>query len=65
MEVKIKRVKFNTGAPDFIYDVESWYSNGGWKGFLKDNGISIRDIDHVENSEMPEREFHTLPAWEG
>jgi len=64
-KIKIKRVKFNTGAPDFIYSIEQWYGNGGYKGFIKDNCISILDIECVETSEMSEKEFYSLPAWEG
>jgi len=64
-QVAIKKVVFTTGAPNFIYSVEQWVADGGWKGFLKDNCISIQDVDHVENGFMSFNEFHSLPAWEG
>jgi len=64
-KIKIKRVKFNTGAPDFIMSVESWHIQGGWKGFLKDNCISIRDVKQVDGGTMSETELYNLPAWEG
>ncbi|RZM21770.1 MAG: hypothetical protein EOO88_31580 [Pedobacter sp.] len=64
-QVPIKRVTFNTGAPDFIYSVVQWVSLGGYKGFLKDNSISVLDIQQVKNDTMDYDKFHSLPAWEG
>lgn len=64
-QIAIKRVTFTTGAPDFIYDVKSWVANGGWKGFLKDNCISILDVKKVENDYMSFDAFNSLDAWEG
>lgn len=64
-EIAIKRVKFLTGAPDFIYSAKVWYTHGGWKGFLKDNCISIRDVECVKDDLMNRSEFYSLPAWEG
>lgn len=63
-KVAIKRVKFHY-LPDFIYSVEQWVSIGKWKGFLKDNCISIRDVKRVENGFMGFDELYSLPAWEG
>lgn len=63
--IEVKRVSFRTGAPDFIYSIKEWYSNGGYKGFLKDNCISILDIEKVVNDTMSEKEFYSLDAWEG
>jgi hypothetical protein len=64
-QVAIKRVKFNNGQPDFIYSVEQWVDGGKWRGFLKDNCISLSLIDHVEDGFMSFDDFHSLPAWEG
>lgn len=64
-KVAIKRVKFLTGAPDFIYSVEQWVDGGGYKGFLKDNCISILDIKEVVNDSMSYDKFCSLNAWEG
>lgn len=64
-QIAIKIVTFTTGAPDFIYDVKSWVANGGWKGFLKDNCISILDVKKVENDYMSFDAFNSLDAWEG
>lgn len=64
-QIAIKRVTFTTGAPDFIYDVKSWVANGGYKGFLKDNCISILDIKKVVNDFMDWDKFNSLDTWEG
>jgi hypothetical protein len=64
-QVAIKKVIFNNASPDFIYSVEAWVNGGNFTGFLKENCISIRDVDHVENGTMDYDKFHYLPAWEG
>lgn len=64
--VPIVRVEFNNCAPDFIYSVEQWDNGGRYKGFLKDNCISILDVKSViHGTFMPFVDFHSLPAWEG
>lgn len=64
-QVAIKKIIFNNGSPDFIYSLEAWENGGKFKGFLKENCISILDVDHVENGTMNYDELHSLPAWEG
>lgn len=63
--VKIKRVTFNGGQPDFILSTQQWHDGGGYTGFLRDNCISISIIDKVIDDEMSEKEFYTLGDWEG
>lgn len=63
--INIKRVKFKTGAPDFIYSIQQWHESGGYKAFLKDNCICIADIACIKNDKMSEKEFYCLPNWEG
>ena len=63
-KIAIKRVKFHD-MPDFIYSIDQWDSQGGWKGFLRDQCISIRDVSKVLTETMDAEEFYRLPAWEG
>lgn len=63
--VKIKKVIFNNGSPDFIYTLENWQKSGGYQGFIKDNAISIADILKVDGGCMTEKELYELPDWEG
>lgn len=64
-KVAIKRIIFNNGAPDFIISVDQYVAVGKWKGFIKDNCISIADVLRVENGAMSYDDFHSLEAWEG
>lgn len=63
-QISIKRVKFHH-MPDFIVSAEQWAEIGGWKGFLKENGISIAWVKCVKTETMSYEEFHSLGVWEG
>ena len=64
-KIKIKRIKFNNGTPDFIISFEDWHSQGGYRAIIKDMCLCIRDILCVEVGNMSEKEYYTLPTWEG
>lgn len=65
-QVPIVRVKFNNSAPDFIFSVEQWESEGGYKGIIKQSVLYVRDIEKVVyGTFMPFNKFHSLGAWEG
>lgn len=63
--IAIKRIVFRHGLPDFILSVEQYVAGDKWKGFIKDNCISLLDVDHLENGFMSFDDFHSLKAWEG
>ena len=63
--IKIKRVKFHNGLPDFILSLDQWHSGGGYQGFIKDNCIAVGMINHIVDDEMSEKDFTLLEAWEG
>jgi|GEM_PF-1345214 hypothetical protein len=62
--VAIVRVKF-TAMSDLIFSKSQYDDLGGYKGFLKEFAISIRDIEKVIKTTMSEHEFCALPDWEG
>lgn len=63
--VEVKKIKFNNGTPDFIFEIKEWYAEGGYKGIISACQLCIRDILTVETTTMSEKAFHSLPAWEG
>jgi len=63
--ISIKKVKFNTGAADFIMSTKDWIDQGGYKGFLKDNSISSLDIQEVVNDQMTIKDYNSLSEWDG
>ena len=62
--IDVKRVIFHD-MPDFILSTDQWHSIGGWKGFLKHNGIAIWQVKKVLTTQMPESKFFKLEPWEG
>ncbi len=65
-QVPIVRVTFNNYAPDFIFSVEQWQSEGGYKGIIKQGVLYVRDIQKVIYGQfMDFNKFHALEAWEG
>lgn len=64
-KVPIVKITFH-GLPDFIYSVQQWENDGGYKGFLKTGACSISQIKKViYGCFMPFNKFHSLAAWEG
>lgn len=62
---KIPSVKVEfRDMPYFVCELEYWNSIGGYKGFLKEYVISIRDIKKVHKLLLKPEEFPTN-EWEG
>lgn len=63
--VNVKVVTFNNGAPDFIFSLEQWKQEGGWRGLIKGNAFNLFDVKKVIHGKIDPVEFDELPAWEG
>lgn len=56
-------VVFNT-LPNFRCLLSEWQEMGGYKGFLKSYGISIRQIQKVKTQVLNSDQYPII-AWEG
>jgi hypothetical protein len=59
--VKIHFYVLNT----LVFSAQEYEETGKWKGFLRDYGISIKNVDHIEKTTMSDYEFAKLGDWEG
>ena len=63
--------EYKKSKKDFITNLQNVFSENnifpeyGEIGFIKDNNISVKDVEAVIDDTMPEAEFRNLPAWEG
>ena len=63
--VHVRVITFNNYAPDFIFSIEQWEQEGGWKGLIKEGIIYLRDVQKVLTGTMNPNDFAKLEAWEG
>lgn len=64
-QVPIVKITFDA-MPDFIFSVEQWQSEGGYRGIIKQGIVRIIDIKKVVYGQfMDFNKFHSLEAWEG
>jgi len=62
--VNVKVVKFYD-LPDYIFSLEQWEQEGGWRGLIKSGAFSLRDVEKVIIGKMNPIEFDNLQPWEG
>lgn len=47
-----------------VHTQSEWAELGGYRGFLKLGGFSIRQIEKVEYTTMPIQKLYSLKEWE-
>lgn len=63
--IDIVRIKMNCSG-DYIFSVDQWRAEGGYKGLIKSGAVMIRDVEKVVyGDKMSYNKFTQLPAWEG
>jgi hypothetical protein len=62
--IKVKVVIFHAMA-DFIFSIEQWNAEGGWKGLIKSGAFNLKDVSKVIDGQMNPIEFENLSEWDG
>lgn len=62
--VNVKVVTFYSYS-DFIFSIQQWEQEGGWRGLIKGGAFNLKDVEKVITGIMCPIEFDNLGAWEG